>query len=86
MDGQPGEQSQYADNAVRAIQNKRQVPEIDFTLHTMEDGSTVSTQERVCKGTRYDVLAGHLRWLLRRHITTCSQRVSHFGYVKLTVP
>jgi len=42
----------YTDNAVRAIQNKstKPIPEIDFTLHTMEDGSTVSTQERVCKG------------------------------------
>ena len=50
MDGQEVDQSQYADNAMRAIRNKKQLPEIDFTLHTMEDGSTVSTQERVCKG------------------------------------
>ena len=52
MDGHQGDQGQYNENAVRAIQNKsqRQIPEIDFTLHTMEDGSTVSTQERVCKG------------------------------------
>lgn len=34
----------------RAVQEKRPVPEIDFTLHTMEDGTQVSTQERVCKG------------------------------------
>lgn len=47
MDGQD---DQYADNAMRAIREKRQLPEIDFTLHTMEDGATVSTQERVCKG------------------------------------
>ncbi|MCJ1427933.1 3',5'-cyclic-nucleotide phosphodiesterase (PDEase) (3':5'-CNP) [Sticta canariensis] len=33
----------------RAVQEKRPVPEIDFTLHTMEDGNQVSTQERVCK-------------------------------------
>ncbi|KAK2811453.1 hypothetical protein FQN50_002076 [Emmonsiellopsis sp. PD_5] len=33
----------------RAIHDKRPVPEIDFTLHTMEDGTQVSTQERVCK-------------------------------------
>lgn len=38
------------DNALRALQNKKPVPEIDFTLHTMEDGSQVSTMERVCKG------------------------------------
>ena len=34
----------------QAMQEKRPIPEIDFTLHTMEDGSQVSTQERVCKG------------------------------------
>jgi serine/threonine-protein phosphatase 2B catalytic subunit len=38
------------DNAIRAINQKKPVPEIDFTLHTMEDGSQVSTMERVCKG------------------------------------
>jgi hypothetical protein len=35
----------------RAVVEKKPVPEIDFTLHTMEDGSQVSTQERVCKGS-----------------------------------
>lgn len=39
------------DNALRAINQKKPVPEIDFTLHTMEDGTQVSTMERVCKGT-----------------------------------
>lgn len=34
----------------RALVEKKPVPEIDFTLHTMEDGTQVSTQERVCKG------------------------------------
>lgn len=44
------EQDKYIDSAVRAVTNKRPVPEIDFTLHTMEDGTQVSTLERVCKG------------------------------------
>jgi hypothetical protein len=44
------EQDKYVDTAVRAVTNKRPVPEIDFTLHTMEDGTQVSTMERVCKG------------------------------------
>lgn len=35
---------------VQAVTEKKPVPEIDFTLHTMEDGTQVSTQERVCKG------------------------------------
>jgi serine/threonine-protein phosphatase 2B catalytic subunit len=42
--------NQQVDNAIRAIQEKKPVPEIDFTLHTMEDGTQVSTMERVCKG------------------------------------
>ncbi|GAB1215716.1 metallo-dependent phosphatase [Aspergillus terreus] len=33
----------------RAVTDKKPVPEIDFTLHTMEDGTQVSTQERVIK-------------------------------------
>lgn len=37
------------DNALRAIHQKKPIPEIDFTLHTMEDGTQVSTLERVCK-------------------------------------
>lgn len=37
-------------NAIRAVNQKKSVPEIDFTLHQMDDGTTVSTQERVCKG------------------------------------
>ena len=38
------------DNALRALREKKPAPEIDFTLHTMEDGSQVNTMERVCKG------------------------------------
>ena len=40
----------YMDNAIRAVKEKKPLPEIDFTLHTMEDGTQVSTLERVCKG------------------------------------
>ncbi len=44
------------DNALhRAVADKKPVPEIDFTLHIMEDGSQVSTQERVCKGRSFEV-------------------------------
>lgn len=34
----------------RAVTDKQPVPEIDFTLHTMEDNTQVSTMERVVKG------------------------------------
>ncbi|KAJ4347542.1 3',5'-cyclic-nucleotide phosphodiesterase (PDEase) (3':5'-CNP) [Ascochyta clinopodiicola] len=46
---QDADQQSYLDNAIRAVQQKKPIPEIDFTLHTMEDGTQVSTQERVCK-------------------------------------
>ncbi|KAJ4346854.1 3',5'-cyclic-nucleotide phosphodiesterase (PDEase) (3':5'-CNP) [Didymosphaeria variabile] len=43
------DQAKYLDNAIRAVKEKKPLPEIDFTLHTMEDGTQVSTMERVCK-------------------------------------
>lgn len=43
------ENTQKLENAIRAVNQKRPPPEIDFTLHTMEDGTQVSTMERVCK-------------------------------------
>ncbi|PYI18563.1 Metallo-dependent phosphatase [Aspergillus japonicus CBS 114.51] len=36
-------------NIARAVTEKKPVPEIDFTLHVMEDGTQVSTLERVIK-------------------------------------
>ena len=43
-------QNVQVDNAIRAIQEKKPLPEIDFSIHAMEDGTQVSTMERVCKG------------------------------------
>lgn len=34
----------------RTATDKNPVPEVDFSLHIMEDGSQVSTLERVVKG------------------------------------
>ncbi|KAK5627410.1 hypothetical protein RRF57_003125 [Xylaria bambusicola] len=48
FDQQPQRNAQV-DNAIRAIRQKKPLPEIDFTIHTMEDGSQVNTTERVCK-------------------------------------
>ncbi|KAE9967656.1 hypothetical protein BLS_005759 [Venturia inaequalis] len=42
-------QEAYFDTAIRAVRQKKPAPEIDFTLHTMEDGTQVNTAERVCK-------------------------------------
>ncbi|KAK6354559.1 3',5'-cyclic-nucleotide phosphodiesterase (PDEase) (3':5'-CNP) [Orbilia brochopaga] len=43
------EQSVKMEAALKAMSEKKPIPEIDFTLHTMEDGTQVSTQERVIK-------------------------------------
>ena len=49
--GAPGAGQYDHDNAmIRAVRQKKPAPEIDFTLHTMDDGQQVSTLERVCKG------------------------------------
>ena len=37
------------EKAVAQIQHKEPVPEIDFTQHQLENGFTISTQERVVK-------------------------------------
>ena len=52
------ENTQKLQNAIRAVHQKKPVPEIDFTLHTMEDGTQVSTLERVCKGM--NIILKHL--------------------------
>lgn len=40
---------QRLENALSQITQKAAPPEIDFTLHTTDDGTQVSTQERVVK-------------------------------------
>lgn len=40
------------ENAIRAFQQKRPIPEIDYTVHTMEDGSKTSTVDRVVNTVR----------------------------------
>lgn len=51
----------------RAVRDKKPVPEIDFTLHTMEDGTQVSTMERVVKGNARTIAVAEIyiamRWL-----------------------
>ncbi|KAH8897245.1 Metallo-dependent phosphatase [Thozetella sp. PMI_491] len=41
--------SEQVANTLRAIQQKKPIPEIDFSIHTMEDGTQVSTRDRICK-------------------------------------
>ena len=39
--------------AIDQIQDKGPLPEIDFTQHQLENGYTISTQERVVKEVRF---------------------------------
>jgi hypothetical protein len=38
--------------AIEQMTDRGPIPEIDFTVHTLEDGAVVSTQERVIKDVR----------------------------------
>ena len=40
------------ENAIRAFQQRKPVPKVDLTMHTLEDGTQVSTVERVVKTVR----------------------------------
>ncbi len=46
-----GSQAQIQ-KAIDQIQSKDTIPEIDFTQHQLENGYTISTQERVVKEVR----------------------------------
>lgn len=54
---------------IDAMRNKAPVPDIDFSIHVMEDGSEVSTQERVCKGT--NLTSGFCIYHVNRCTSTC---------------
>jgi hypothetical protein len=57
-------QENYFDNAIRAVKQKKPLPEIDFSLHTMDDGTHVSTTDRVCKGMEEPVQSCFLLFFL----------------------
>lgn len=45
-------QQAHMAKAVSQIQQKKVIPTIDFTVHHLDDGSAVNTQERVVKEAR----------------------------------
>lgn len=49
MDSSGRDQAHYFNTTLRLANEQNPPPEIDFTLHTMEDGRQVSTLDRVCK-------------------------------------
>lgn len=42
----------HIEKAITQIRDKEPLPEIDFTQHQLENGYTISTQERVVKEVR----------------------------------
>jgi hypothetical protein len=52
------------ERAIHQIQDKGPVPEIDYTQHQLEDGNTISTQERVVKDVRQLAFISFLSFLL----------------------
>jgi hypothetical protein len=54
---------------IDALRNKAPVPDIDLSVHVMEDGTEVSTQERVCKGT--NLRSGCNIYHVNRCTSTC---------------
>ena len=46
----------HIQRVVQQIQDKPPLPEIDFTQHRLEDGNTISTQERVVKDVCSDII------------------------------
>ncbi|KAJ7931268.1 serine/threonine-protein phosphatase 2B catalytic subunit A1 [Mycena leptocephala] len=46
-------------HAIEQIQNRPPVPDIDYTQHTLEDGTSISTQERVIKDVSASALSDH---------------------------
>lgn len=54
-------------NALHQIQHKQPIPEIDFTIHKLEDGNTISTQERVIKEVRFRCSVPSPNMLLARN-------------------
>lgn len=77
------------DNAIRAIQQKKPLPEIDFTIHTMEDGTQVNTQERICKGMchLYNIQPAGVPGLPpRRHQTLRQTLGSNFMFPQMSKP
>lgn len=52
------------ERAIKEIQGRRPAPDIDFTQHQLENGFTVSTQERVVKEVRLSSPLTHASWSL----------------------
>jgi len=44
--------STHLEKAIEQIQDRNTHTDIDFTQHTLDDGSVISTQERVIKDVR----------------------------------
>lgn len=57
----PTTMSTHIERAIEKIRTKDQIPDIDFTQHTLDDGNVISTQERVVKDVSIPSLSTNLR-------------------------
>jgi len=56
--------STHIERAIEQIQVKQPTAEIDWTLHTLDDGNVISTQERFVKDVRRFInLLSHMQRL-----------------------
>jgi hypothetical protein len=67
--------SQKLENAIRAFQSKKPVPEIDFTLYTMEDGTMASTKERIVKGIWSSSVNERMGLLIKMYRCYCNSDI-----------
>jgi len=59
------------ERAIKEIQGRRAAPDIDFTQHQLENGITVSTQERVIKEVLSPLPLTHAYSLADGHSIAC---------------
>ena len=53
--------------AIEKIQVKEPIPQIDFTQHVLEDGTVISTQERVVKDVSVSLFIQYHCWTMSVH-------------------
>lgn len=60
--------------ALMRLRNKPETPRIDFTVYTQEDGTTVSTRDRVIKGNSNKLGNIKLLFIIKLFRCTCTCR------------
>jgi hypothetical protein len=64
----------HIEKAIGQIQHKEPLPEIDFTQHQLENGFTISTQERVVKEVQMGSHSNQNLWGLQHVLVRCKHQ------------